>query len=71
MDRRRFLVIAAAASAAGSAGTAPRAVFARTPHVTHVSVIRWPREMLYGVPGRCAGMRSGANFDLERMLSTR
>jgi anaerobic selenocysteine-containing dehydrogenase len=70
MDRRRFLVIAAAASAAGSAGTAPRAVFAAT-HVARVSVIRWPREMLYGVPGRCAGMRTGTGFDLERMLSTR
>jgi anaerobic selenocysteine-containing dehydrogenase len=71
MDRRRFLVIAAAASAAGSAGTAPRAVFAATQRVAHVSVIRWPRELLYGVPGRCAGMRTGTGFDLERMLSTR
>ena len=70
MDRRRFLVIAAA-SAAGSAGVAPRTVFAATPRIARVSVIRWPRELLYGVPGRCAGMRAGTGFDLERMLSMR
>jgi hypothetical protein len=68
MDRRRFLVIAAAASAAG---LAPRPVFAASAHVTNVRIVRWPKEMLYGVPGRCAGMRRGTGLDLERMLSVR
>lgn len=68
MDRRRFLVIAAAAS---SAGLSPRPVFAATAHVTQVRVIRWPREMLYGAPGRCAGMRTAGALTQERMLSLR
>jgi hypothetical protein len=68
MDRRRFLVIAAAAS---SAGLVPGPVFAVTSRVASVRVVRWPREILQGVPGRCAGMRSGTGFNLERMLSAR
>jgi len=68
MNRRRFFVIAAAAS---SAGFAPRAVFAAGAQVASVRVTRWPREILQGAPGRCAGMRRGAGFDLARMLATR
>ncbi|MBV8645253.1 MAG: hypothetical protein JO225_15210 [Candidatus Eremiobacteraeota bacterium] len=68
MDRRRFLVIAAAAS---SAGLAPRTVLAATDHVAAVRVIRWPREVLIGAPGRCAGARGSVTLTLERLLSTR
>jgi len=67
MDRRRFLVIAAAAS---SAGLAPRPVFAAAGRVTAVRIVRWPKEMLFGVPGRCAGMRRSSSLSLERMLAT-
>lgn len=67
MDRRRFLVIAVAASCAG---LAPRPVFAAAARVASVRVVRWPREVLHGAPGRCAGMRRGTGLDLERLLST-
>ena len=66
MDRRRFLVIAAAAS---SAGLAPRAVFAAVPQVVNVRVLRWPKEMLHGTPSRCAGMRGAGTVDIEAMYA--
>ena len=68
MDRRRFLVIAAAAS---SAGLVPRPVFAAVPQVLNVRIIRWPKEMLYGAPGRCAGMRGAGTVDIARMYAGR
>lgn len=69
MDRRRFLVIAAAA--ASSAGLAPRTVLAATDHVATVRIIRWPRQVLIGAPGRCAGARGSVTLTLERLLSIR
>lgn len=72
MNRGRFLLVAATASAAASAATfVPRGVLAATAGVARVHVVRWPKEMLYGIPGRCAGTRRGGGFDVERMLSLR
>jgi hypothetical protein len=68
MDRQRFLIIAAAAS---SATLAPAPIFAATHRVASVRIVRWPREVLVGEPGRCAGTRRTNAFTLERMLSTR
>jgi hypothetical protein len=70
MDRRRFLVIAGAASSLTLAG--PVRAFAATSPVASVSVIRYPRQMMYGSAGACASLRPNRTvLTVERMLSLR
>jgi hypothetical protein len=68
MDRRRFLIAAAATSFLSAA---PYTVFAKTASVAQVRILRWPREVLFGEPGRCAGTRRSGNLTAARMLSLR
>ncbi len=69
MNRRYFLVTAGSASAAV---TLPRPLFAATRRVAQVEVIRGPRTMLLGTPGRCASSRSTGilGFDRAALLET-
>ncbi len=68
MDRRRFLIAAAATSFVSAA---PHVVFATSASVAQVRIIRWPRELLLGEPGRCAGTRRNGGLTAARMLSLR
>jgi hypothetical protein len=54
MDRRRFLVLAAAASAVG---LPQQKCLAAPSAFASARVIRGPRQLLVGAPGRCAGSR--------------
>lgn len=54
MDRRRFLVLAATASALG---LSQQKCLAASMTFASTRVIRGPRQLLIGAPGRCAGSR--------------
>jgi hypothetical protein len=54
MNRRRFLVLSAAASAATLSA---RKALAAPSAIASVQRIPGPRQMLLGTPGRCAGAR--------------
>jgi hypothetical protein len=54
MNRRSFLLLAAAASAATLSA---RQCLAASTSVASVRVIPGPRQLLVGAPGRCAGAR--------------
>jgi hypothetical protein len=54
MDRRRFLVLAAAAS---SLGLSQQKCLAAATTFASARLIRGPRQLLIGTPGRCAGSR--------------
>jgi len=54
MDRRRFLVLATTASAAG---LSPGRCLAAATAIVSVRLVRGPRQLLIGAPGRCAGAR--------------
>jgi len=70
MDRRRFLVIAGAASSLTLAG--PARAFAATTPIASVSIVRFPRQMMYGSAGACASTRPNrTTLTMERMLQPR
>jgi len=54
MNRRYFLVLAVAASAAGLSA---RQCLAASTTIASVRIVRGPRQLLVGTPGRCAGAR--------------
>ncbi len=68
MDRRRFLVIAGAASSLTLAG--PVRAFAAASPIASISVIRYPRQVMLGYAGACASMRPNRTMlTVERMLT--
>jgi hypothetical protein len=55
MNRRRFLVLAAAISSA--AGLSEQRCLAASTTFASSRLVRGPRQLLVGTPGRCAGSR--------------